>query len=130
MEKAELDRLAWAGSELPSGLGYTDTLYFLMLRALYRYAKETNMEAEKGRLEKAKISDAVRQYKADQDITRHCAELMRDTGAARAEYRKARNAMQGAELYLPPEVIAVIAAGDNIVEILDNIPIGGESNNT
>lgn len=122
MDTQKLDRLAWAGAETPPGLGYTDTLYFLCLRALYRYAKATGMPPEQGRQEKAKIEEAVRSYRADAALAKHHAEVLRDTGAARAEYRKARKDAQITP-YLPADLTAVIAAADKIVEALDGMQI-------
>ena len=126
MDTQTLDRLAYSGAEPPGDLSYTELLYFLMLRALYQYAKTTHMDAERGKREKSKISEAVRQYKADMELVRHTAEVRLVTGMARAEYRKARNAMREHEaMCLPADLIAVIAAADRIVEALENVPIDG-----
>ena len=109
-------------------MSYTELLYFIMLRALYQYAKATDMDAERGRREKAKITEAVRKYQSDMELVRHAAELQRDTGEARAEYRKARKEAQITP-YLPADLVSVIAAADKIVETLDGIPVeGGDAN--
>ena len=123
VDTQSLDRLAYSGAE-PPDLSYTELLYFLMLRALYQYANAAHMDAERGKREKAKISDAVRQYRADMEMVRHTADVRRGTGMARAEYRKARKDAQITP-YLPADVVAVIAAADKIVEALDNIPVEG-----
>ena len=124
MDTQTLDRLAYSGAEPPGDLSYTELLYFLMLRALYQYAKATHMDAERGKREKSKISEAVRQYKADMELVRHTADVRRDTGMARAEYRKARKDVQITP-YIPADLIAVIAAADKIVEALEGVPIYG-----
>ncbi|MBO7669053.1 MAG: hypothetical protein J6S60_00555 [Oscillospiraceae bacterium] len=124
MERDELDRIAWIGGEVPRDLSYSDTLYYLMTRALYEFYRTRQPDAEKGRREKAKIADAVRKFQAAQDSAQRYGALMRDTGAARAAYRLARKDM-GAEtpLYLPAQVVAVIAAADRLVEIMDGMKI-------
>lgn len=95
-----------------------------MLRALYAYAKRTDMDPEQGRREKGKIEEAVRRRRADYELARYRAEQMKVTGVAMSDYRKARNAMGSVTaLYLPPEVVAALVAADRIAEALDNIPI-------
>lgn len=121
MDTQTLDRLAYSGAE-PPDLSYTEMLYFLMLRALYQHARATHMDPERGKREKSKISEAVRQYQADMELVRHAAEVQRETGTARAEYRKARKDAQITP-YLPADLIAVIAAADKIVEALDGMQI-------
>lgn len=121
MDKHDLDRLAYAGAELPASLSYADTLYFLMLRALYRYAKQTGMSTEQGKREKGKIEDAVRAYRADQRLSARQAEDRVKTSAARAEYRKARMGLPAASF--PPQVSAMLSAADRMAEALDHIPI-------
>lgn len=123
MEPEELDRLANAGAATPSGLGYADTLYFLMARALYQFARAASLTAEDGRREKAKIVETVRRYRNDERHAILRAELSRETGAARAEYRKARKDMGAAAAYLPAQIVAVIAAADRLVEIMDGMMI-------
>ena len=127
VDTQSLDRLAYSGAE-PPDLSYTELLYFLMLRALYQYANAAHMDAERGKREKAKITEAVRQYQADMELVRHTADVRRDTGMARAEYRKARKAAQITP-YLPSDLVAAIAAADKIVEAMDNIPVDeGDAN--
>lgn len=129
MEPEELDRLANAGAATPRGLGYADTLYFLMVRSLYQFARAASLTPEDGRREKAKIVEAVRRYRNDEQHAVQRAALNRDTGAARAAYRKARRDMgNAAALYLPPEAVAVIAAADRLVEIMDGMQIGADDN--
>ena len=124
MELDELDRTAWRGDEVPPELSSADALYFLMMRSLYAFYRLQQPDAEAGRREKAKIADTVRRFQASQDAAKRYGEIMRDAGAARAEYRKARNDMGSATaLYLPAPVVAVIAAADRIVETLDNMRI-------
>ena len=129
MEPDELDRLANAGAATPCGLGYADTLYFLMVRALYQFVRSASLSAEFGRREKAKIVEAVRRYRTDERVEMHYADRNRETGAALAAYRKARAEMgKATALYLPPEAVAVIAAADRIVEIMDGMKIGADDN--
>ena len=129
MEPEELDRLANAGAATPRGLGYADTLYFLMVRTLYQFARAASLTAEDGRREKAKIVEAVRRYRNDERHAILRAELHRETGAALAAYRKTRAEMgKATALYLPPEAVAVIAAADRIVEIMDGMKIGADDN--
>lgn len=129
MEPEELDRLANAGAATPCGLGYADTLYFLMVRALYQFARAASLTADDGRREKSKILDAVRRYRNDERHAILRAELHRETGAALAAYRKARAEMgKETALYLPPEAVAVIAAADRLVEIMDGMKIGADDN--
>lgn len=124
MEPDELDRMANAGAATPRGLGYADTLYFLMVRALYQFARAASLTPEDGRREKAKIVEAVRRYRNDERSAMERAEFYRDTGAARAAYRKARGEIgKATTLYLPPEVVAVIAAADRLVETMDGMKI-------
>lgn len=89
MDTQNLDRLAYSGAETPPDLGYADALYYMMLRALYSHAKSVGMDPETGRREKAKIVEACKHYRADMELVKHCAEVMRDTGAARTAFRKA-----------------------------------------
>lgn len=129
MDTNDLDRLAFAGAAPPESLGAADTLYFLMLRALYAFAKQTEMTPEQGKQEKAKILDTVRTYRSDQELVFHCARVLTMTGAARADYRKARNAMEKACAEDRQDMTLLsIAAADRIVEALDNIPIRGHEN--
>lgn len=127
MEPEELDRLANAGAATPRGLGYADTLYFLMVRSLYQFAREASLTPEDGRREKAKIVEVVRRYRNDERYAVQRAEINRETGAARAEYRKARKDMGAAASYLPAQVVAVIAAADRLVEIMDGMQIGADN---
>jgi hypothetical protein len=124
MERDELDRMAWRGEEVPRDLSYSDTLYYIMTRSLYGYYRTRRPDAELGRREKQKVIEAVRKFQCAQNCAVRCGELMRDTGAARAAYRLARKDM-GAEtpLYLPEQVVAVIAAADTLVETMDNMKI-------
>ena len=124
MERDELDRMAWRGDEIPRDLSYSDTLYYIMSRSLYGYYRTRQPDAELGRREKQKIIEAVRKFQGAQDCAVRWGEFMRDTGAARAAYRLARKDM-GAEtpLYLPAQVVAVIAAADTLVETIDNLKI-------
>lgn len=125
MDRQNLDRLAYAGVELPACLGYADALYFLMLRALYAQAKRTDMTAEQGRREKAKIEEAVRTFRADEQTARYRAEQMKTTGRARSDYRKARKEFPAEFAPDDPEPTAeAIRAADKLVEALDNMPIG------
>ena len=123
MDNQDLERLAFDGSKLPTELGAEDSLYFLMLRALYSHAKLTNMEPEQGRQEKARIAEVVRKFRLDMESARSTMRKLSYAGTARADYRKARNAMGGAAIYLPPDVVAALAAADRMAEALDNIPI-------
>ena len=124
MERDELDRMAWRGEEIPRDLSYSDTLYYIMTRSLYGYYRTQQPDAEKGRRDKQKILEAVRKFQGAHNCAISCGELMRDTGAARAAYRLVRKDM-GAEtpLYLPAQVVAVIAAADTLVETIDNLKI-------
>lgn len=124
MERDELDRMAWRGEEIPRDLSYSDTLYYIMTRSLYGYYRTQQPDADQGRREKQKIVDAVRKFQGAQNSAVRCGEFMRDTGAARSAYRLARKDM-GAEtpLYLPAQVVAVIAAADRLVEIMDGMKI-------
>ena len=124
MDNQDLERLAFDGSKLPTELGAEDSLYFLMLRALYSHAKLTNMDPEQGRQEKARIAEVVRKFRLDMESARSTMRKLSCAGTALPGYRKARNEMQElTAYYLPAEVVAVIAAGDKIVEVLDGIPI-------
>ena len=126
MEQDELDRAAWRGDEVPPELSGADTIYFLMLRSLYAFYRLQHSDAEAGRREKEKISDVVRRFQMAQDAAKRYGEVMRDTGAARAVYRQARNDMGSATaLYLPAPVVAAIAAADALVEALDGLKIEG-----
>lgn len=120
-ESIDLERLAWDGAELPEGLDGPDTLYFQMLRALYQFARATDMDPEQGKREKGKIQEIVQTYRLH-----GWAHMTLRTGAARAAYRKARKAMaDGTELYLPEQAVAVIAAGDALVEAMDRVKVEG-----
>lgn len=124
MEREQLDRMAWRGEEIPRDLSYADTLYYIMTRSLYGYYRTQQPDAEQGRREKQKIVEAVRKFQGAQNSAVRHGEFMRDTGAARAAYRLVRKDM-GAEtpLYLPAQVVAVIAAADRLVETIDNLKI-------
>ena len=124
MERDELDRMAWRGEEIPRELSYSDTLYYIMTRSLYGYYRTQQPDAEQGRREKQKIVEAVRKFQGAQNSAVRYGEFMRDTGSARAAYRLVRKDM-GAEtpLYLPAQVVAVIAAADRLVETIDNLKI-------
>lgn len=110
----DLDRIAYAGGAIPDGLDSVFTLRFLMLRALYQYAKATDMSRDDGAREKRYIETVVAKYRADMELAKYHADMLLHTGNARAEYRKARNASDDD---------AALEAADKLVDTLDNIPI-------
>lgn len=112
LTEKELDRLANSGAELPEGLNYADTLYFLCKRALYRYARDTDMPAEQGRRESAKIREIVRAYKMDNDYVLACARRTMAVEQAITEYRKAMDDKER------------LAAAAQLVMALDGAPVG------
>lgn len=114
MNSADLDRRAWAGTETPPGLGYAETLYFLMVRALCQVGKARNLTKEDYRKEREKINNAVSAYRADMEMTRRAGKLLTATGAARAALRKAANAGDDS---------GMIEAAKRLTEALDNIPL-------
>ena len=85
----ELDMLANAGKELPKGLDYAQTLYFLCMRKLYDYAKTGNLDPEQGKREKQQIQRIVRQYRLDCDYVLACARRTMAVERAATAYRKA-----------------------------------------
>lgn len=110
----DVDRLAYAGAGIPDGLDSVATLRFLMLRALYQYAKATEMPRDQWAREKRYVEAVVAKYCTDMELVKHCADVMLRTGHARADYRKARNARDDT---------AAMEASDKLVEALDNIAI-------
>jgi len=114
MDIAKIDRLAYTGADTPDGLDYAETLRFLMLRALYDYARQVNMPSERGKVEKKKIEAAVKSCQADRKLAKYHADILRDTGAERVAYRQARHA---------GDTTAAIEAADRIVSLLDNVAI-------
>lgn len=114
MTTLELDRLAYRRAELPNNTGYADSLYYLMMRALYTQARQADMPPEQGRREKNKIEETVRRYYSDLRLVDHVASISINTSGSRAAYRKARAAGDDA---------AALAAADHFMEILDNMPV-------
>lgn len=95
-----------------------------MLRALYQFAKSTDMDPEQGKREKQRIESEVKLYRGDVLLSKRHADVLRETGAARAEYRKTRNAMgNDTPWYLPPDAVSALNSADRMVEVLDNISI-------
>lgn len=112
LTEKDLDRLAHKGGELPDGLNCADTLYFLAKRALYRYAKDTDMPAEQGKREGAKIRDMVRAYRLDNDYVLACARRTMAVEGPIKEYLTANNDAQRLD------------AAARLVEALDGIKVG------
>lgn len=114
MNEIDLDGLAYIGGTIPDGLDSASALRFLMLRALYRFAKVTDMPREDGAREKRYIESVVAKYRADIGLSKHYADVLLLTGRARTDYRKARYA---------GDDIAALDAADRMTEALDNISI-------
>ncbi len=113
MTEKDLDRLANNGAELPAGLNSADTLYFLAKRALYRFARNTDMSAEQGRRESAKIRDTVKAYRLDNKYVLACARRTMAVEAATTAYRKASSDAERLE------------AAARLVEALDGVKTSG-----
>lgn len=111
MDNREIERLAYAGVELPAELDYAETLYFLMLRAACETMKQMNMPTEQARREKAKIDAACKRYRLDRDMGLYHAEINNSISMATCDYRKAETKDEA------------LAAADRIVEALDNVPV-------
>lgn len=114
MIENDLDRLAYAGSSIPDGLDSASTLRFLMLRALYQFARAVDMPQDDGSREKRYVETVVAKYRADANLAKHYADTLLRTGRARADYRKARNS---------GDDDAAMEAADRLILALDNIPI-------
>lgn len=109
MDNREIERLAYAGVELPPELNYSDALHFIMLRAACVYMKQVDMPPEQARREKAAIDAVCKKYRQDRDYAIHCGKVHNAVSMATCDYRKAKTKDEA------------LAAADKIVEALDNV---------
>lgn len=107
MDKAELDRLAYAGIPLPKELNYRDTLYFLGMRYIYKCIKNP----EQGRREKVQLERAVKIYDLDMEAVRRTHDLFSRTESAGDELRKAVTVEER------------LSAADKLLEAIDGIKV-------
>lgn len=107
----EVEDLAWAGGELPEDMGYGDQMYFLMLRALYAFARTSQMDMEQGKREKARVQAACKKWLLDEQYAIFLGQLQIRTEAARTAYRKERTQENA----------------DKLLEVLDNVAAGVDS---
>ena len=90
MTEQEIEKLAFAGGELPDDMSYGDGLYFLAMRSLYALAKAGQLEPEQGKIEKAKIKRFCKKYMLDTEYAFEIAKRNAATQQARTAYRKAK----------------------------------------
>lgn len=82
------EKIAMSGGEIPKGLEYPDQILFLELRLLYDSYKRKLIDRETATREKIEL---LRNYEANiigEKAVKECADLIRRTELARAEYRK------------------------------------------
>ena len=82
------EKIAMAGGEMPKGLSDADKILFLELRLLYDSYKKGIVDRETARREKVELLKGYDAIKNSGNISKECADLIRRTELARAEYRK------------------------------------------
>lgn len=148
MDTKKLDKLAYAGGELPDGLDAAESLYFLSMRAVYQFAGAGKLDPEQGKREKGRIIDLSERYAAvserqaerEQELARREAaaasaeqereqmgrryqEVITATERCRRDYRKARNVLSAAPWELiSPAVRRVVEVADALLTAFDNVP--------
>ena len=90
MQALPYEPQAAAGEQLPQGLEYPDQILYLMLRCLYSSLKAGTIDRESAMAEKRQLMEDYRVYKFQADMGKHWADVIKETEAARAEYRKSR----------------------------------------
>lgn len=107
MSRQNLDRMAYAGCELPPGLPGADALYFEGMRWLYH----SGVSPEQGSREKAEIQRVVREYESGMEMVLNAGRLFARTEQARIALRKARTTEERLE------------AADRLLEAIDHVPV-------
>lgn len=90
MTMADIERLAYQGAELPSGMEYPEQVLFMELRLMYNAFNRKMITKETAVQEKKRIGEEYQCYKFNRELEK---ELIRQTNAtelARAAYRKDR----------------------------------------
>ena len=82
------EKIAMAGGEMPRGLPEPDKILFLELRLLYDSYKKGIIDRETAKREKVELLRGYDAIKNNGNISMECADLIRRTEFARAEYRK------------------------------------------
>lgn len=78
------------GEEMPDGLDYPDKVTFLCFRMLYAQLRQGVIDRDTAIREKRKIMREYESYKYVERMGEEWVNVIKDTEAARAEYRKCR----------------------------------------
>lgn len=84
------ERQAMNGEEMPCPLEYPDQILYLSLRMLYAQLKQGTIDRATGTREKKQLMEEYRQNQFAESLLKECAEQIKRTELARAEYRKNR----------------------------------------
>ena len=87
----EYEKQAMDGQEMPDGLEYPEQVAFLSFRMLYAQLRMGIITREVAIREKKKLLDEYRQYKFVESLGKEWVQIIKDTEAARAAYRKDRS---------------------------------------
>ncbi len=82
------EQKAIRGEEMPDGLGYPDQILFLNLRMLYAQKRAELIDRDTAVREKKKLLDEYRAYQYREKMGDEWVEVIKQTEAARAEFRK------------------------------------------
>jgi hypothetical protein len=82
------EKIAMAGGEMPSGMEYPDQILFLSLRLLYNSYKRNMIDRETATREKLELLNQYEANKIGESAVKECADLIKRTEVARANYRK------------------------------------------
>lgn len=84
------ERQAMNGEEMPDGLDYPDKVTYLCFRMLYAQLRMGIIDRDTAVREKRKIMREYEAYKLVEQIGQNWVKIIRETEAARSEYRKCR----------------------------------------
>lgn len=82
------EKIAMADGEMPSGMEYPDQILFLSLRLLYNSYCRGMIDRETATREKLELLNQYEANKIGESAVKECADLIKRTEVARANYRK------------------------------------------
>lgn len=82
------EKIAMAGGEMPSSMEYPDQILFLSLRLLYDSYRRGVIDRETATREKLELLTQYEANKTGESAVKECADLIKRTEIARANYRK------------------------------------------
>jgi hypothetical protein len=84
------ERIAMSGGEMPPDIPCADKIPFLSLRLLYKSYRDGIINRDQATEEKKAILHDWQLYQISEKAMEQCAEIIKSTELARAEYRKNR----------------------------------------